>query len=71
MGSGFTTKMTEWKERTGFSDVDYTRHLEAALRCACDWIADISGQDFEKMKPGDEWFDYFLYSIDHSKNIEN
>ncbi len=72
-GSGFTTKMSEWKGKTGFlfSDVDYIRHLEAALRCACDWIADTPGQDFEKIKPKDAWFDYFLYEVDHAKNIEN
>jgi len=67
---GFTTKMSEWKEKTGFSDVDYIRHLETALRCACDWIADYPGQDFEKIKPEDEWFDYFLYEANHDNNIE-
>jgi hypothetical protein len=67
---GYTTKMTEWKKKTGFSDVDYIRHLEAALKLACDRIAD-SAQSFEEAKTNYDWFYYYLYEADHSKVIEN
>ncbi|TAL62100.1 MAG: hypothetical protein EPN88_13865 [Bacteroidetes bacterium] len=57
--TGFTTKMNEWKEETGYSNVDYVRYLEAALMTACeDRISDskVSGYSVEEL------FYHYLYS---------
>ena len=60
-----TIKAREWKNRTGYSDLDYVRHLEAALLLACETIA------MESQEDEAECFEYYLYEADHSKHIEN
>jgi len=68
--SGYTIEMTKWKRKTGLGDIDYIKHLEAALRKACMYIAD-SPHSFEKAKCEDDWFNYFMYKVDLSNYYED
>ncbi len=62
---GQTTEMSKWKDMVGGSDLDYIRHLEAALRCACTRLT-----KFPPLFEEDFWFSFLLYFADHEKHIE-
>ena len=69
---GYTTTQTKWNKIKGGSDVDYTKHLEAALRCACkDMInAGKYNDECELNEKISDLFDYYLFETDHKGNIE-